>query len=54
MNLAIEPEIPGGIGTMAIAVNMIPLVLSGPKGLVTMADLPVPRLMHTLSLNKRR
>jgi len=54
VNLAIEPEIPGGIGTMAIAVNMIPLVLSGSKGLVTMADLPVPRLMHTLSLNKRR
>ena len=49
VNLAIEPEIPGGIGTIAIAVNMIPLVMDGPAGLVTMADLPVPRLWHTLS-----
>ncbi|HHY12855.1 MAG TPA: NADP-binding protein [Firmicutes bacterium] len=48
VNLAIEPEIPGGIGTMAIAVNMIPLVLNGPPGLVTMADLPIPRAMNTL------
>ena len=44
LNLAIEPEIPGGIGTIAIAVNMIPLVLrEGSPGLLTMADLPVPR-----------
>ncbi len=43
LELAIEPEIPGGIGTMAIAVNMIPLVINGPRGLVTMADMPVPR-----------
>ena len=43
LNLAIEPEIPGGIGTIAIAVNMIPLVLRGAPGLLTMADLPVPR-----------
>ncbi len=43
INVAIEPEIPGGTGTMAIAVNMIPLVLKGSPGLLTMADLPVPR-----------
>ncbi|HHY17348.1 MAG TPA: NADP-binding protein [Firmicutes bacterium] len=43
VNLAIEPEIPGGIGTMAIAVNMIPLVIKAAPGLLTMADLPVPR-----------
>lgn len=43
LNLSIKPEIPGGIGTVAIAVNMIPLVISAMPGLVTMADLPVPR-----------
>ncbi len=43
VNLAIEPEIPGGTGTIAIAVNMVPLVLKGAPGLLTMADLPVPR-----------
>lgn len=43
VNLSIKPEIPGGIGTIAIAVNMIPLVLAARPGLLTMADLPVPR-----------
>ncbi len=43
VNLSIRPEIPGGIGTIAIAVNMIPAVLGAGPGLVTMADLPVPR-----------
>ncbi len=43
VNLAIKPEIPGGIGTMAMAVNMIPLVLTARPGLLTMADLPIPR-----------
>ena len=48
LELAIEPEIPGGAGTMAIAVNMIPLVVQGPRGLVTMADLPLPRALPGL------
>jgi 4-hydroxy-tetrahydrodipicolinate reductase len=54
VNLAIEPEIPGGIGTIAIAVNMIPHVMNGPAGLVTMADLPVPRLWHTITAVSRK
>ena len=37
-----SPEIPGGIGTMALAVNMIPQVINGAPGLKTMAELPVP------------
>ncbi len=37
-----DPEIPGGIGTIALAVNMIPLVVTSSPGLKTMADLPVP------------
>lgn len=42
INLTIKPEIPGGIGTIATAVNMIPAVLKAAPGLVTMKDLPVP------------
>jgi 4-hydroxy-tetrahydrodipicolinate reductase len=42
IRLAGTPEIPGGIATVAIAVNMIPRVLNASPGLHTMADLPVP------------
>lgn len=45
LNLSIKPETPGGIGTIAVAVNMIPLVLNSKPGLVTMNDLPIPRAM---------
>lgn len=37
-----SPEIPGGQGTVAIAINSIPHVLGVAPGLHTMADLPVP------------
>jgi hypothetical protein len=37
-----SPEIPGGIGTMALAVNMIPPVMNATPGLKSMAELPVP------------
>ena len=43
INMAIKPEIPGGIGTIATAVNMIPHVINAAPGLVSMKDLPVPR-----------
>lgn len=36
-----EQEIPGGIGTMATAVNMIPQVIEAEPGLKTMVDLPM-------------
>jgi 4-hydroxy-tetrahydrodipicolinate reductase len=39
------PEIPGGIGTIALAVNMIPQVVTGLPGLKSMADLPVPAVL---------
>ena len=42
INLKIQPEIPGGLGTMAMAVNMIPQVIAAKPGLLSMADLPVP------------
>ncbi len=40
-----NPEIPGGVGTCAVAVNMIPRVLNAGPGLYSMADLPVPAAM---------
>jgi len=43
ISMSIRPEIPGGAGTIAIAVNMIPAVMEARPGLLTMADLPVPR-----------
>lgn len=43
LNLQIKPEIPGGIATIAICVNMVPLVINSEPGLKTMLDLPIPR-----------
>ncbi|MEW6308421.1 MAG: 2,4-diaminopentanoate dehydrogenase [Bacillota bacterium] len=43
INVANKPEVPGGIGTIATSVNMIPLVRAAAPGLLTMADLPLPR-----------
>jgi len=43
INMSITPEVEGGLGTIAICVNMIPLVLNSRPGLKTMLDLPVPR-----------
>jgi hypothetical protein len=42
VRLAGSPEIPGGLGTVALAVNAIPRVLNAVPGLHSMADLPVP------------
>ncbi len=43
INMSITPEVEGGLGTIAICVNMIPLVINSRPGLKTMLDLPVPR-----------
>ena len=43
VQMAIKPEVDGGIGTIAICVNMIPHVINARPGLKTMIDLPVPR-----------
>ena len=45
VRLAGSPEIPGGQATVALAVNMIPRVLSARPGLHAMADLPPPAAM---------
>ncbi|MFI5398038.1 MAG: 2,4-diaminopentanoate dehydrogenase [Candidatus Binatia bacterium] len=45
VRLAGSPEIPGGLGTVALAVNLIPRVFNAVPGLHSMADLPVPAAM---------
>ena len=41
MQFANKPECPGGKGTMATAINMIPQIINAQPGLKTMLDLPV-------------
>lgn len=41
LSMVIRPEVPGGIGTIAAAVNVIPHVLNADPGLITMTDIPV-------------
>lgn len=43
VNMSIKPEVDGGLGTIAMCVNMIPQVINSDPGLKTMIDLPVPR-----------
>jgi 2,4-diaminopentanoate dehydrogenase len=43
VSMTINPEVDGGIGTIAMCVNMIPHVINAKPGLRTMIDLPVPR-----------
>jgi hypothetical protein len=43
INLVNSPEVPGGIGTIAMCVNMIPHIINARPGLHTMITLPVPR-----------
>ncbi|MDR1249204.1 MAG: dihydrodipicolinate reductase [Treponema sp.] len=43
VNMVNSPEIPGGIGTIAMLVNMIPQIINARPGLQTMITLPVPR-----------
>lgn len=45
IELAIKPEIPGGVGTIAMCINSIPHVINALPGLKTMLDIPVPRAM---------
>lgn len=45
VRLAGRPEIPGGAGTVALAVNVIPRLLRAAPGLYAMPDLPVTAAM---------
>lgn len=48
-----SPEIPGGVATSALAVNVIPLVRAAPPGLLSMIDLPVPAALAGELLGSR-
>ena len=43
VSMAIKPEVDGGVGTIAMACNMLPFVVAARPGLKSMLDLPVPR-----------
>jgi 4-hydroxy-tetrahydrodipicolinate reductase len=43
VSMSIKPEVDGGLGTIAMCVNMIPHIINAAPGLKTMIDLPVPR-----------
>lgn len=42
INMVNAPEVDGGVGTIAMCVNMIPQTINARPGLVTMIDLPIP------------
>jgi 2,4-diaminopentanoate dehydrogenase len=46
LHMSIKPETPGGIGTIAVAINMIPQVIASASGLKTMMDLPLPHAIE--------
>ena len=54
VHMSIKPEIPGGKGTMAMAVNSIPLVFNASPGLKRMIDLPIPSCLMGKSAYERR
>ena len=43
INLVNSPEVPGGIGTIAMCVNTIPRIINAKPGLHTMLTIPAPR-----------
>ena len=43
IDMAVKPEVNGGLGTIAMACNTLPFVVAARPGLLTMLDLPVPR-----------
>jgi 4-hydroxy-tetrahydrodipicolinate reductase len=53
IHMAIKPEIAGGIGTIGIAVNMIPHVMAATPGLKRMIDLPTPAALMGESAYRR-
>lgn len=54
VHMAIKPEIPGGIATMGVAVNMIPHVVAATPGMKRMIDLPCPSALMGESAYSRR
>lgn len=49
IDMSMKPEIPGGLGTINVAVNMIPQVFCARPGLLSMVDLPIPYAWKSIS-----
>lgn len=45
VNMVNSPEVEGGLGTIAMVVNMIPQIINAAPGLHTMLTLPIPRAL---------
>ncbi len=54
VHMSNQPEIPGGKGTMAVAVNSIPNLVRATPGLKSMVDLPIPGCLMGASAYDRR
>ncbi len=54
IHMANKPEIAGGKATIALAVNMIPIVVNATPGLKAMYDLPIPSCLMGPSAYERR
>lgn len=54
VHMSNQPEIPGGKGTMAVAINSIPNVVRATPGLKRMIDLPIPGALMGASAYDRR
>ncbi|MBF0548776.1 MAG: hypothetical protein HQM08_30415 [Candidatus Riflebacteria bacterium] len=54
VHMSNKPEIPGGIATMSLAVNVIPLIVNTTPGLKRMVDLPIPSALMGPSAYERR
>lgn len=53
IHMSIQPEIAGGVATMGIAVNLIPIVQAASAGLKRMIDLPIPAALMGKSAYQR-
>jgi 4-hydroxy-tetrahydrodipicolinate reductase len=54
VHMSIKPEIPGGKGTMAAAINCVPNVVRATPGLKRMIDLPIPSCLMGKTAYDRR
>ena len=54
LHLSIKPEIPGGVGTIGVAVNMIPHLHKSTPGVKRMIDLPIPACLMGETAYSRR
>ena len=54
VHMAIQPEVPGGLATIGMAVNMVPRILAATPGLKRVIDLPAPSALMGPSAYDRR